>query len=92
VAAGREHKLGRKAVGYVDLRGRLAERRRDHRTNATLWHEIGHGPYFFSTLGFGLATPASWVSFIFISDVPLPVVALPLFPSTALVLFGLWQL
>jgi hypothetical protein len=75
-------------VGYVDL-----QRRREERSRASSRHEAAHDPYFFSMLGFGLATPASWLSFYtFLSGSPLPVVVAPLIPSTILVLLGVWQL
>jgi hypothetical protein len=87
-AADRKHKLQGEVVGYVDL-----QRRREERSRASSRHEAAHDPYFFSTLGFGLATPASWLSFfMFWSGSPLPVVAAPLIPSTILVLLGVWQL
>jgi hypothetical protein len=75
-------------VGYVDL-----QRRREERGRAPTRHEGAPDPYFFSTLGFGLATPASWLSFFMLwAGSPLPVVAAPLMPSTVLVLLGVWQL
>jgi hypothetical protein len=87
-AAGGEHKLQGEDVGYVDL-----QRRREERSRPSSRHEAAHDPYFFSTVGFGLATPASWLSFfMFWSGSPLPVVAAPLIPSTILVLLGVWQL
>jgi hypothetical protein len=87
-AAGGEHKLQGEVVGYVDL-----QRRREERSRASSRREGAPDPYFFSTLGFGLATPASWLSFfMFWSGSPLPVVAAPLMPSAVLVLLGVWQL
>jgi hypothetical protein len=72
-------------VGYVDLQRR---RRGQGRGNGA-----GRDPYFFSTLGFGLATPASWLSyFMFWSGSPLPVGAIPLIPSTLLALLGAYEL
>jgi hypothetical protein len=72
-------------VGYVDL-----QRRRWEQSHG---NDAGRDPYFFSTLGFGLATPASWLSFfVFWSGSPLPVVVIPLIPSTLLVLLGAYQL
>jgi hypothetical protein len=83
-----EHKLQGEVVGYVDL-----QRQREERSRASFRHEDAPDPYFFSTLGFGLATPASWLSFFMLwSGSPLPVVAAPLLPSTVLVLLGIWQL
>jgi hypothetical protein len=83
-----EHKLQGEVVGYVDL-----QRQREERSRASFRHEGAPDPYFFSTLGFGLATPASWLSFFMLwSGSPLPVVAAPLLPSTVLVLLGIWQL
>jgi hypothetical protein len=80
-------------VGYVDLRRRQEERARGRRENAHPWHDVGHNPYFFSTIGFGLAIPASWLSFfMFIYGAPLPVAAAPLMPSTVFVLLCVWQL
>jgi hypothetical protein len=87
-AAGGEHKLKGEVVGYVDL-----QRRREERSRASSRHEGAPDPYFFSTLGFGLATPASWLSFfMFWSGSPLPVVAAPLMLPTVFVLLGVWQL
>jgi hypothetical protein len=72
-------------VGYVDLQSRREEQSRGN--------DAGREPYFFSTLGFGLAIPASWLSYLmFWSGSPLPVVAVPLIPSTLLVLLGAYQL
>ena len=74
----------------MDLQRRREERSRDH---AAFRHESAPDPYFFSTLGFGLATPASWLSFFMLwSGAPLPVVAAPLIPSTVFVVLGVWQL
>jgi hypothetical protein len=71
---------GRKARGTTQHPGTRA------RTSAP-------DPYFFSTLGFGLATPASWLSFFMLwSGAPLPVVAAPLVPSTIFVVLGVCQL
>ena len=72
-------------MGYVDLQRRRREQSRGN--------DAGREPYFFSTLGFGLAIPASWLSyFMFWSGSPLPVVAAPLIPCTLLVLLGAYQL
>jgi hypothetical protein len=72
-------------VGYVDLQRRRREQSRGN--------DACREPYFFSTLGFGLAIPASWLSYLmFWSGSPLPVVAVPLIPSTLLVLLGAYQL
>jgi hypothetical protein len=86
--AGGEHKLQGEVVGYVDL-----QRRREERSRTPSRREAAHDPYFYSTVGFGLATPASWLSFfMFWSGSPLPVVAAPLMPPTVFVLLGVWQL
>jgi hypothetical protein len=62
--AGGEHKLQGEVVGYVDLQKRQEERPRDHAASRPEGaHEGTPDPYFFSSLGFGLATPASWLSF-----------------------------
>jgi hypothetical protein len=54
----------------VDLQRRRREQSRGN--------DAGREPYFFSTLGFGLAIPASWLSYLmFWSGLPLPVVAVP---------------
>jgi hypothetical protein len=75
-------------VGHPDL-----QRRREERGRAYTGQEGAPDPYFYSTLGFGLATPASWLSFLmFWSGSPLPVVAAPLMPPTVFVLLGVWQL
>ena len=72
-------------MGYVDL-----QRRRREQSHG---NDAGRDPYFFSTLGFGLAIPASWLSyFMFWSGSPLLVVAAPLIPCTLLVLLGAYQL
>lgn len=72
-------------MGYVDLQRRRADQSRGK--------DAGPDPYLFSTLGFGLATPASCLSLVmFWSGSPLPVVVVPLIPSTLLVLFAAWQL
>ncbi len=77
-------------MGYVDLQRRQEERSRER---AASRHESAPDPYFFSTLGFGHATPASWLSFFMLwFGAPLPVVAAPLIPSTVLVVLGVWQL
>jgi len=90
-AAGGEHKLQGEVVGYVDLQRRRAER--SHRDGAVSRHEGAPDPYLFSTLSFGLATPASWLSlFMFVSGSPLPVVAAPLIPSTVFLALAVWQL
>ena len=69
------------------------QRRREERSRASFRHEGAPDPYFFSTLGFVLATPASWLSFFMLwAGSPLPVVAAPLMPSTVFVLLGVWQL
>ena len=69
----------------MDLQRRRREQSRGN--------DAGREPYFFSTLGFGLAIPASWLSYLmFWSGSPLPVVAVPLIPSTLLVLLGAYQL
>ena len=69
----------------MDLQRRRREQSRGN--------DAGREPYFFSTLGFGLAIPASWLSyFMFWSGSPLPVVVIPLIPSTLLVLLGAYQL
>ena len=69
----------------MDLQRRRREQSRGN--------DAGRDPYFFATLGFGLATPASWLSFfMFWSGSPLPVVVIPLIPSTLLVLLGAYQL
>lgn len=75
-------------MGHLDL-----QRRREERGRASMGQEGAPDPYFFSTLGFGLATPASWLSFLmFWSGSPLPVIAAPLMPPTVFVLLGVWQL
>jgi hypothetical protein len=92
--AGGEHKLQKEVVGYVDLQRRREEGSRDH---AASRHEGAHerapDPYFFSTLGFGLATPR-------LLAVLLHVVIRcasargrgPLVPSTIFVVLGVCQL
>jgi hypothetical protein len=80
-------------VGYVDLQRRREERSRDHASGRTFRREGAHDPYLFSTLGLGLATPASWLSlFMLMAGSPLPAVAAPMVPSAVFVVLGVWQL
>ncbi len=68
------------------------QRRTRYRTRED---DAGRDPYLFSTLGFGVAMPASWFSFfLFWYGSPVLVVVLPLIPSIVLVLLGfrlLWR-
>jgi hypothetical protein len=80
-------------VGYVDLQRRREERSRDHASDRAFRREGAHDPNLFSTLGLGLATPASWLSlFMLMAGSPLPVVAAPMVPSAVFVVLGVWQL
>jgi hypothetical protein len=79
-------------VGYVELQRRSEERARGHPGGRAPFRQEAD-PYFFSTLGFGLATPASWLSFFMLwSGSPLPVVVAPLIPSTVFLVLSVWQL
>jgi hypothetical protein len=71
-------------VGYVDLQRRRREQSRGN--------DAGREPYFFSTLGFGLAIPASWLSYLmFWSGSSCPSWRSP-DPLHLLVLLGAYQL
>ena len=74
----------------MDLQRRREERARD---DATFRRKGAPNPYLFSTVGFGLATPASWISFSMLwYGSSLPVVLAPLIPSAVFLLLAVWQL
>jgi hypothetical protein len=73
-------------MGYVDLQRRREERARGCRDGTP-------NPYLFSTLGFALATPASWMSFSLLwFGSPPPLVLAPMIPSAVLLALAVRQL
>jgi hypothetical protein len=77
-------------VGYVDL-----QRRREEQTRGGANFRRGYAPnpYIFSTVGFGLATPASWISFSMLwYGSSLPAALSPLLPSVLFLALAIWQL
>lgn len=79
-------------MGYVDLQRRREERKRGYRDSATFQHKNAPNPFIFSTVGFGLATPASWVSFSMLwYGSSLPAALSPLIPSMVFLMLAVWQ-